>query len=64
MDRNSVIKEYLTTAIDGKNYLTGFYNLDLINSRHSQNVFDEGELSSDSVVAFFATTAVDGAVSG
>ena len=30
LDRNSVVKEYLTTAIDGKNYLTGFYNLDVI----------------------------------
>ncbi len=28
--RNSVVKEYLTTATDGKNYKTKFYNLDVI----------------------------------
>jgi hypothetical protein len=27
---NSVVKEYLTTALDGKRYLTKFYNLDVI----------------------------------
>jgi len=27
---NSVVKEYLTTASDGKNYLTKYYNLDMI----------------------------------
>ncbi|MCG2660486.1 MAG: virulence RhuM family protein [Kiritimatiellae bacterium] len=27
---DSVVKEYLTTAVDGKNYQTGFYNLDVI----------------------------------
>ncbi len=30
LDRNSVVKEYLTTALDGKNYLTRYYNLDVI----------------------------------
>jgi len=30
LDPNSVVKEYLTTAIDGKNYNTKFYNLDVI----------------------------------
>ncbi len=30
MDENSVVKENLTTASDGKNYKTKFYNLDLI----------------------------------
>jgi hypothetical protein len=30
LDRNSVIKEYLTTAADGKNYRTLYYNLDMI----------------------------------
>ena len=29
-------------------------------SRHIQNVFDEGELKPESVVALFATTAADG----
>ena len=28
-------------------------------SRHIRNVFEEGELNADSVVAFFATTAAD-----
>lgn len=27
---DSVVKEYLTTAFDGKNYKTAFYNLDVI----------------------------------
>ena len=31
-------------------------------SRHLANIFDEGELSEDSVVANFATTAVDGKI--
>ena len=30
LDSNSVIKEYLTTALDGKNYNVTFYSLDLI----------------------------------
>jgi len=30
LDRNSVVKEYLTTAKDGKEYTTKFYNLDVI----------------------------------
>ena len=30
LDRNSVIKEYFTTAADGKNYRTKYYNLDVI----------------------------------
>ncbi len=29
LDRNSVVKEYLTTASDGKKYKTKFYNLDV-----------------------------------
>ena len=29
-------------------------------SRHLQNIFNEGELSRNAVVAIFATTAVDG----
>ncbi len=29
-------------------------------SRHLRNIFQDGELIRDSVVAFFATTAVDG----
>ena len=27
---NSVVKDFLTTAVDGKNYATNYYNLDLI----------------------------------
>ncbi|MFH0947924.1 MAG: RhuM family protein [Elusimicrobiota bacterium] len=27
---NSVIKDFLTTAVDGKNYVTNYYNLDMI----------------------------------
>jgi hypothetical protein len=30
LQENSVVKEYLTTASDGKRYLTKFYNLDVI----------------------------------
>ena len=30
LDENAVVKENLTTAKDGKNYKTKFYNLDLI----------------------------------
>ena len=30
LQENSVVKEYLTTAPDGKRYLTKFYNLDVI----------------------------------
>jgi len=30
LDQNSVVKEYLTTASDGKAYQTKFYNLDMI----------------------------------
>lgn len=30
LDENSVVKEYLTTAADGKKYKTKFYNLDVI----------------------------------
>jgi len=30
LDENSVVKEFLTTAADGKNYKTKFYNLDVI----------------------------------
>jgi hypothetical protein len=30
LDENSVVKEYLTTASDGKKYKTAFYNLDMI----------------------------------
>jgi hypothetical protein len=30
IDPNSVVKEYLTTAADGKNYNTKYYNLDVI----------------------------------
>jgi hypothetical protein len=30
MKEGSVVKEYLTTAADGKNYRTLYYNLDLI----------------------------------
>jgi hypothetical protein len=30
LEENSVVKEYLTTADDGKNYRTNFYNLDVI----------------------------------
>ena len=30
LDENSVVKENLTTASDGKKYKTKFYNLDLI----------------------------------
>ena len=30
LDQDSVVKESLTTAADGKNYSTQFYNLDLI----------------------------------
>ncbi len=27
---NSIVKEYLTTAVDGKNYCTSYYNLDMV----------------------------------
>ena len=30
LDESSVVKKYLTTAADGKNYRTNFYNLDMI----------------------------------
>ncbi|MDR2562555.1 MAG: virulence RhuM family protein [Prevotellaceae bacterium] len=30
LDANSVIKNYLTTAADGKNYKVTFYSLDMI----------------------------------
>lgn len=30
LERNSVVKEYLTTASDGKNYTVAFYSLDMI----------------------------------
>lgn len=30
LDKNSVVKVYLTTASDGKKYRTNFYNLDVI----------------------------------
>jgi len=30
LDENSVVKDYLTTAVDGKNYNVTFYSLDLI----------------------------------
>ena len=30
LDKDSVVKEYLTTAADGKNYRTRIYNLDVI----------------------------------
>jgi hypothetical protein len=30
LDENSVVKDFLTTAADGKNYRTKYYNLDLI----------------------------------
>jgi len=30
LDKVSVVKEYLTTAVDGKNYQTKYYNLDVI----------------------------------
>ena len=30
LTKNSVVKDYLTTASDGKNYRTSFYNLDVI----------------------------------
>ena len=30
LDKNSVVKNYLTTAADGKKYRTSFYNLDMI----------------------------------
>ncbi len=30
LEPDSVIQEFLTTAADGKNYRTKFYNLDLI----------------------------------
>ena len=30
LEENSVVKEYLTTATDGKNYRVKYYNLDVI----------------------------------
>ena len=30
LDKNSVVKEFLTTAIDGKKYKVNFYNLDVV----------------------------------
>ena len=30
LQHNSVVKDFLTTAADGKNYTTNYYNLDLI----------------------------------
>ena len=32
LDKNSVVKDFLTTAADGKNYRTRYYNLDVITS--------------------------------
>jgi hypothetical protein len=29
LEKNSVVKDYLTTAADGKNYSTKYYNLDV-----------------------------------
>ncbi len=41
--------------------LTGLFGRDKsMISRHLRNIFNEGELSRDAVVAFFATTAADG----
>jgi len=43
------------------NQMAELFNVDKSGiSRHLKNVFDTGELSRDSVVAFFATTAADG----
>lgn len=36
LDRDSVVKESLTTGVDGKKYKTKFYNLDVIISRKLQ----------------------------
>ena len=30
LDKNSVVKDSFTTAVDGKSYKTNFYNLDVI----------------------------------
>lgn len=30
LKQNSVVKDFLTTAVDGKNYATNYYNLDLL----------------------------------
>ena len=30
MDKKAVVKDFLTTASDGKNYKTKYYNLDVI----------------------------------
>lgn len=30
LEQNSVVKNYLTTASDGKNYKTNYYNLDVV----------------------------------
>jgi hypothetical protein len=44
LEENSVVKEYLTTAADGKNYRTKYYNLDVIISellKQGGGYFDE-----------------------
>jgi len=30
LNKESVVKDFLTTAADGKNYMTQFYNLDAV----------------------------------
>ncbi|MFH0990627.1 MAG: hypothetical protein V1799_11495 [bacterium] len=45
--QESVVKNFFTTAADGKNYSTNFYNLDATRqniSLHLQNIYAEGEL--------------------
>jgi len=39
LQANSVVKDFLTTAADGKNYATNYYNLDLRKHKGSWHLF-------------------------
>lgn len=46
LQQNSVVKDFLTTAADGKDYSTNFYNLDLIISVGYKDILkDAGKVS-------------------
>jgi hypothetical protein len=46
--RNSVVKESFTTAADGKNYATKFYNMDVIQKLNARAILpDAGKVSRD-----------------
>ncbi|MEG1739653.1 MAG: hypothetical protein RR266_04405, partial [Bacilli bacterium] len=47
LEKASVVKEYLTTGADGKNYKTKFYNLDVIISVDNPKLFSYYKSSSN-----------------